>query len=136
MVRHCRLDTLYLQVLLHKTIHNKQYSQQYIIQLQTTQYSQYTNHNRSYTSTNNNDNHIFSMVFGGSCSSSMESCLDDISLRSSSLLSLMMSLIILFTSSALSAFSVATLVSVSVTSLPDIICFLYWYWVSSSVRIL
>ena len=100
------------------------------------QYSQYTNHNRSYTSTNNNDNHIFSMVFGGSCSSSMESCLDDISLRSSSLLSLMMSLIILFTSSALSAFSNATLVSVSVTSLPDIIRFLYWYWVSSSVRIL
>jgi hypothetical protein len=33
MVRHCRLDTLYLQVLLHKTIHNIQYSQQYIIQL-------------------------------------------------------------------------------------------------------
>jgi hypothetical protein len=52
------------------------------------------------------------------------------------LLSLMMSLIILFTSSALSAFSNATLVSVSVTSLPDIIRFLYWYWVSSSVRIL
>jgi len=38
-----------------------------------TQYSQYTNHNRLYTSTANNDNRIFSMVFGSSsCSSSMD----------------------------------------------------------------